>query len=278
MGIRGMNKKLLFSIIAVAFVGSLFTVAYAGSAFTTITLAGTVDMVSNQIKNLQDPTDPQDAVTKSYVDNLFACEGGSEMCTLGIGECENDGINICIDGVAQCGGTPGTPVTEICDSLDNDCDGNTDEDFPSVGDSCSVGVGICNRSGNIICSQDLTGVECDAVPGIPQTEVCNSLDDDCNGLVDDNCQSCDPLNPEPVCGPNMTCFPQQLGGPLCVLAGTGFPGEACTNTLDCSPGLGCIGSQCLEFCAVSNPICLIPGTSCVSLNLFIGTEEYGACI
>ena len=35
-----MNKKLLFSIIAIAFVGGLFSVAYAGPIINTITFAG----------------------------------------------------------------------------------------------------------------------------------------------------------------------------------------------------------------------------------------------
>ena len=35
-----MNKKLLFSIIAVVFVGGMFTVAYAGPIINTITFTG----------------------------------------------------------------------------------------------------------------------------------------------------------------------------------------------------------------------------------------------
>ncbi|MCD6496289.1 MAG: hypothetical protein J7K54_03395 [Candidatus Aenigmarchaeota archaeon] len=79
-----------------------------------------------------------------------------------------------------------SPSTEICDGLDNDCDGQTDEDFPTLGDVCSVGIGACQSNGHIVCTTDGSGVECDAVAGTPQTETCNGLDDDCDGAVDDN--------------------------------------------------------------------------------------------
>lgn len=281
MGIWEMNNKILYGIISVAFVGGLFSAVYAGPILPTITLAGTVDMVNNQIKNLQDPTDPQDAATKAFVESLFSCDGAGQSCVVGLGECQNSGINVCVMGSAQCTVSAGASSPEICDSLDNDCDGTSDEDFPTVGDSCSVGLGICQSNGNLVCSQDKTAVECDAVPGTPQNEICNNLDEDCNGLVDDNCVLCDPLNPEPVCGANMACLPRQAGNPLCLPAGTGTQGDACTNNLDCAPTLGCLGFnnvfQCRQLCAVSNPICPM-GTTCTSFLLFIGNEEYGACI
>jgi len=149
IGHLGMNKKILYSIIIVAFVGGMFTVAYAGPIMPTITLAGTVDMVNNQI------TDPQDATTKFYVDSLFSCEGGAQMCSVGVGECIRDGINICVSGVAQCGVVPGSPSTETCDGLDNDCDGSIDED-----DVCSVCGNNVIESGEDCDGTDLGGQTC----------------------------------------------------------------------------------------------------------------------
>lgn len=187
-----MNKKILYSIIAVAFVGGMFTVAYAGPIMPTITLAGTVDMVNNQIKNLQDPTDPQDATTKSYVDSLFSCDGAGQSCVVGLGECQNSGINVCMMGTAQCSVSAGAPSPELCDSLDNDCDGTPDEDFPTKGNVCTVGVGECENNGNLICKVDGSGVECDAVPGVPSQEICDFLDNDCDGQVDEDIV-CEPV-------------------------------------------------------------------------------------
>ncbi|MGE0322486.1 MAG: MopE-related protein [Polyangiaceae bacterium] len=77
---------------------------------------------------------------------------------------------------------------ELCDGKDNDCDNSTDEDFSTLGDACSAGVGACMASGFLVCDGALTGVECDAVPGTATTEVCgNSVDEDCDGTLDNGC-------------------------------------------------------------------------------------------
>src|SRR3990172_2510596 len=77
------------------------------------------------------------------------------------------------------------PVTEVCDGVDNDCDSQTDEEFVDLGQSCSVGVGACSASGTMVCSVDRSGTVCSAVAGQPSTEICNNIDDDCDGTSDD---------------------------------------------------------------------------------------------
>ena len=57
--------KTPYLVLFIILVGVGVSVA---SASITITLAGTVDMDNNQIKNVQTPTEPQDAATKEYVD------------------------------------------------------------------------------------------------------------------------------------------------------------------------------------------------------------------
>ena len=76
-------------------------------------------------------------------------------------------------------------AAEACDDKDNDCDALTDEGFVK-GDACVVGVGACLRSGTIVCSADGGGTTCSATPGSPGTEVCNGVDDDCDGLTDES--------------------------------------------------------------------------------------------
>jgi len=73
---------------------------------------------------------------------------------------------------------------EICDNKDNNCNGLIDEGF-NVGQSCSVGVGECARTGQYVCKADGTGTECNATPGTPTPEVCDGLDNNCNGIIDD---------------------------------------------------------------------------------------------
>jgi hypothetical protein len=71
-----------------------------------------------------------------------------------------------------------------CDNLDNDCDGDVDETFPSKGTECSVGVGACRNTGTWVCNTSQTSVICNASAGTPGTETCNGIDDDCDGIPD----------------------------------------------------------------------------------------------
>jgi hypothetical protein len=89
-----------------------------------------------------------------------------------------------------------------CDGQDGDCDGVVDDTFPDLGQRCDNGaLGACRDEGEIRCHRtdpsrtfcDLS-VAPDPVPGAPMAEVCNGLDDNCDGIVD----NADPADPARV--------------------------------------------------------------------------------
>jgi len=110
-----------------------------------------------------------------------------ESCSVGLGACEASGTMVCtLDGTGtECDAVAGEPTTETCNGIDDDCDGTIDNGFPNLGESCSVGLGECEATGEFVCTQDESGTECDAVAGPPSDEICDSLDNDCDGSVDE---------------------------------------------------------------------------------------------
>ena len=135
------------------------------------------------------------------IDEVF---GVGEPCTAGIGGCGRTGTIRCVDGVGSCDASPGMPMAEVCNDIDDDCDGAVDEQPPrdeicnggdddcdgaidedfALGEPCAVGDGACRSDGETVCGA-AGDVVCDAVPGDPRDELCNSIDDDCDGAADE---------------------------------------------------------------------------------------------
>ncbi len=136
-------------------------------------------------------------------------------------------------GYGACMGELG-PMPELCNGLDDNCDGQVDEDFPMLGMECERGQGLCHTTGHYICSPDGTGEVCDAivVTGVP--EICNGVDDNCDGIVDN---LPDPP-PAPIGEPCGSCGGQYVcqNGTIVCQGGAAQP-EVCNGKDDNCDGL-----------------------------------------
>ena len=142
-----------------------------------------------------DATDCQPLNAAVYHSAAETCNGKDDNCTggideelgtttCGLGPC-NHTVDNCLAGIEQtCDPFEGA-ISEKCDGLDNDCDGDADEAFPLKGGDCVEGLGACESAGIYVCSDDGLEVECNAPPIDFTDEVCNNIDDDCDGETDE---------------------------------------------------------------------------------------------
>jgi MYXO-CTERM domain-containing protein len=108
--------------------------------------------------------------------------------TVPVEDC-NNGLDDDHDGLTDCQDVECPANEEVCDQVDNDCDGQTDEDIPGCctdGQSspCSTDEGECT-AGVQICDANGTWGACDGT--LPGAEICDDeLDNDCDGETDDD--------------------------------------------------------------------------------------------
>ncbi|MFH1531397.1 MAG: cohesin domain-containing protein [Pseudomonadota bacterium] len=151
---------------------------------------------------------------ESLADEDLTCNGVDEDCdggtdedylsdsSCGVGACLAANLpSTCLGGVEiPCApGAPPASVDLTCDGVDDDCDGDTDEDYAPV---TACGIGICKV--NAIPSSCEDGLETPCVPGnlLGDDVTCDGVDDDCDGSADEDaippCIFGDPVTGLPV--------------------------------------------------------------------------------
>ena len=145
-----------------------------------------------------------DGSVDEYV-NCGCVNGDKVPCGANVGDCY-DGWQTCTNGMwGECDAP--TPQPEVCDYHDNDCDGLTDEDFDLTSDldncaycglTCSVANGTagcvesvcvvdgCDNGWYDLDGEYENGCEYPCWLTNAGIEACDNLDNDCNGLKDED--------------------------------------------------------------------------------------------
>jgi hypothetical protein len=111
--------------------------------------------------------------------------GVPELLTLGPA-CSGGALSCDVQAVVNAGYIFDYEEVETsCDGLDNDCNGVIDDGY-FIGQPCDNGAsGECRNVGTYECTSDSTSA-CNAAPSPGGSdEVCDGLDNDCNGIADD---------------------------------------------------------------------------------------------
>jgi MYXO-CTERM domain-containing protein len=202
-----------------------------------------------------------------------------KACGSNVGACK-PGALACKNGVLACLGALG-PTLEVCDAIDNDCNGKTDDGIPSGG-SCAMPYDAVAFPGDRTKAPCQPGfLSCDGngqwqcIGGVgPKAEACNGIDDDCDGVMDELGPGPDGIdkseNPFPPpaaslgdsCGKNVgACKPGQfacLNGSFACIGAVAATFESC----DCQDN-DCDG-QTDEPAGPGDPPVCSPGKDCVN--------------
>jgi hypothetical protein len=208
----------------------------------------------------------RDAEIAACVPSVETCDGKDEDCdgltdegvseglagttcsSGGQGAC-SAGTQVCFEGAIKCSASSHA-ADEICDGIDNDCDGDVDDGVKNAcggceplsykpGDPCTNGQkGVCAKAATYTCNADHS-LTCKAekVVGSPQELCGDDLDNDCDGSVDNDCNACGGIGdlPYAVGAPCNVVVPTGQGS--CSYPGGGYQCAAAMNgTMICQGG------------------------------------------
>jgi hypothetical protein len=203
-----------------------------------------------------------------------------------LGEC-SAGERVCTQGVWGSCASHVTPDVESCNTLDDDCDGATDEgeDIPGLNQPCGTALGRCTP-GILLC---VDGQEvCEGGEG-PYEGVCNGQDDDCDGEIDEADEVSDEEG-EPCGSQEGACENGQtrcLGGQITCEGGVEPTEEVCDgvdndcdgqtdNGAECPPGYYCVLGDCRRECDPGDEFSCPASMDCQEAQ--VGGETVDVCL
>ncbi len=234
--------------------------------------------------------DPEEAVEGTWCQpTTGSCgcnanvDGGQRSCAASseLGTCF--GFEACDPDVGWLACTAAPPSAEVCDGLDNDCNGLVDDgldgDGGGGGQACEnvvEGVGAC--PGVRVCFGP-QGWICQG--GVPEAETCDYKDNDCDGATDEGFHTDGVYDTPQHCGScNVSCatgFPnaavtdcQVTGTSAQCIVQTCLPGYVKLNDFQCIPNVVSLCQPC-----ATDDNCLGEGAACVPVGS--GTHCSHAC-
>jgi hypothetical protein len=230
----------------------------------------TCDMVDNDCNGRVDD------VMVSSAGSITSCGSCGVVCPAPAGAtpiCVNGGcVAKCNPGFIDLDRDPGNGCEcaisnggiEACDGSDNDCNGRVDDGITQAnypGAAGTAGVGVCS-GGSLVCKAGVL-VE-DRAARLPSPEICDGLDNDCNGKVD---ESFDLINDPRNCG---GC------GIVCGATGKCVTGKCLDGSWDGGappPPTGSTGTMPGDL----KPVwCPLP-TGMICVDLLTSIENCGGC-